>query len=100
MPQFGMSLALGEVVQRDIGGFPPRAPAAGTEGGLSWMEGAAIIICILGKENNNYAIASYSMFETMANKYEGNARRKNNPSSSWIFLEITCWYWPLGFSWI
>ena len=24
--------------------------------------------------------------------------RKNNPS--WIFLEITCLYWPLGFSWI
>ena len=21
--------------------------------------------------------------------------RKNNPSSSWIFLEITCWYWIL-----
>ena len=61
-----MSLALGEVVQRDVGGFPPRAPATGTEGGLSWMEGAAIIIRVLGKENNNYE--SYSMFETMANK--------------------------------
>ena len=25
---------------------------------------------------------------------------KNNPNSSCIFLEIACWYWPLGFSWI
>ena len=24
--------------------------------------------------------------------------RTNNASSTWIFLEITCWYWPLGFS--
>ena len=26
--------------------------------------------------------------------------RKNSSSSSLIFLEITCWYWPLEFSWI
>ena len=26
--------------------------------------------------------------------------RKNNSSSSWIFLEITCWYCLLGVSWI
>ena len=41
-----------------------------------------------------------TLFPSNSKKVIVSGWRKNDSSSSWIFLEITCWYWLLGFCWI